>query len=102
MMIRVWEYDVEESAAAEFERVYGAQGAWAQLFSSSDGFEGTELFASVSHSGRYLTVDRFRDRASWQRFQAEHRETYLALDAETERLTLAERELVATEHRVGP
>ena len=97
MMIRVWEYEVADSAAADFERVYGAQGAWAQLFSSSDGFEGTELFASVSHSGRYLTVDRFRDGASWQRFQAEHRDAYLALDAETSGLTVWERELVGTD-----
>jgi heme-degrading monooxygenase HmoA len=93
MMIRVWEYDVPEAAAADFERVYGAEGAWAQLFSSSDGFDGTELFASVSNSGRYLTVDRFRDEASWRRFQAEHREAYLALDVKSERLTVAEREL---------
>ncbi len=101
MMIRVWEYDVAESAAADFERVYGADGAWAQLFSSSDGFEGTELFALVSNPGRYLTVDRFRDRASWHRFEAKHREAYLALDAETEGLTLAERELAGTEPRLG-
>ena len=93
MMIRVWEYDVPEAAAADFQRVYGADGAWAQLFSSSDGFEGTELFASVSNPGRYLTVDRFRDEASWRRFQVEHREAYLALDAESEGLTVAEREL---------
>ena len=57
------------------------------------GFAGTELFASVSNSGRYLTVDRFRDEASWQRFQVENREAYLALDAECERLTVGEREL---------
>jgi heme-degrading monooxygenase HmoA len=93
MMIRVWEYDVPDAAAVEFERVYGAQGAWAQLFSSSDGFEGTELFASVSNPGRYVTVDRFRDQDSWRRFQVEHRDAYLALDADSERLTLAEREL---------
>ena len=35
MMIRVWEYDVQEAAAVDFERIYGADGAWAQLFSSS-------------------------------------------------------------------
>ena len=51
MMIRVWEYDVPESAAVDFERVYGADGAWAQLFSCCDGFKGTELFASVSNPG---------------------------------------------------
>ena len=93
MMIRVWEYDVQEAAAADFQRIYGADGAWAQLFSSSDGFEGTELFASVSNPGRYLTVDRFHDEASWRRFLVEHREGYLALDAESEGLTIEEREL---------
>ena len=52
----------------------------------------TELYASVSNSGRYLTVDRFRDETSWRRFQAEHREAHLALDAESEGLTVGERE----------
>jgi heme-degrading monooxygenase HmoA len=93
MMIRVWEYDVPEGSAADFERVYGADGGWAQLFSSSDGFEGTELFVSLSTPGRYLTVDRFQDETSWRRFQTEHRDAYLALDAESEGLTLSEREL---------
>ena len=47
----------------------------------------------MSNRGRYLTVDRFRDEASWRRFQSEHREAYRALDAASERLTVAEREL---------
>jgi heme-degrading monooxygenase HmoA len=93
MMIRVWEYVVKQDAVTDFERLYGADGAWAQLFSSSEGFEGTELFASVSSPGRYLTVDRFRDEASWRRFEAEHRQAYLALDAQTEGLTLREQQL---------
>jgi heme-degrading monooxygenase HmoA len=93
MMIRVWEYDVLEGSAADFERVYGADGAWAELFSSSDGFEGTELFVSLTRPGRYLTVDRFRDEASWRRFQTEHRDAYLELDAQSEGLTRSEREL---------
>jgi len=97
MMIRVWEYDVPADKAADFERVYGADGTWAELFSCSDGFEGTELFASVSTRGRYLTVDRFRDEASWRRFQLEHREAYLALDVESQGLTAAERELAGPE-----
>ena len=38
-------------------------------------------------------VDRFRDEASWRRFQVEHREAYLTLDGESGGLTVAEREL---------
>lgn len=97
MMIRVWEYDVPEGSEADFERVYGPEGRWAQLFSSSDGFEGTELFVSLSSQRRYLTVDRFRDEASWRRFQTEHRDAYLELDAESEGLTLDERELAGAD-----
>ena len=93
MMIRVWEYDVPESSAAAFEQVYGADGAWAELFSSADGFAGTELFASLSRPGRYLTVDRFKDEASWRRFRTEHRDAYEKLDAESEGLTRGEWEL---------
>ena len=48
----------------------------------------------MSNPGRYLTIDRFRDEASWRRFMVEHREAYLALDAESEALTVAERDLV--------
>ena len=47
----------------------------------------------MSIPGRYLTVDRFRDEASWRRFQTEHREAYQRLDVESEGLTVAEREL---------
>jgi len=97
MMIRVWEYDVPEGSVADFERVYGPEGRWAQLFSSSDGFEGTELFVSLSSPGRYLTVDRFRDEASWRRFETKHRDAYLELDAESEGLTLDERELAGAD-----
>ncbi len=93
-MIRVWEYDVADDAVHDFERAYGADGLWARLFSSASGFGGTELFVSLSRPGRYITVDRFSDQAAWRRFQAEHHDAYVQLDAETERLTLDERELV--------
>jgi len=97
MLIRVWEYDVAADAAADFERVYGAEGVWAQLFSLSDGYEGTDLFVSVGNPGRYLTVDRFRGEASWRRFQAEHGEAYRALDLQSAGLTLEERRLIEGE-----
>jgi hypothetical protein len=65
----------------------------ARLFSASDGFRGTELFASVSDPGRYLNVDRFTDERAWRVFLAEHQDAYQRLDADTQRLTTNEREL---------
>ena len=100
VMVRVWEYDVPETSRAEFERMYGAAGDWVQLFSSSDGFRGTELFASLSDPGRYLTVDRFTDEGAWRAFLTEHRNAYACLDAATKGLTTDECELFDG-HEVG-
>ncbi|HEX6151596.1 antibiotic biosynthesis monooxygenase family protein [Nocardioides sp.] len=93
MWIRVWEYDVRPSARAAFEQAYGPEGAWAQLFSTSEGFRGTELFVSSTRPDRYLTVDRFVDARAWDEFLAANGEAYQRLDAETEHLTAGEREL---------
>ncbi len=95
MWIRVWEYDVVPSARAEFEQAYGPDGAWAQLFASSSGFRGTELFASSTSADRYLTIDRFDDAAAWADLQATKGEEYRRLDAELAHLTTGQRELLA-------
>ena len=93
MLVRVWEYDVPEGSRDEFERVYGADGDWARLFSSSSGYAGTELFASLSSPGRYITVDRFSDEAAWEAFLARHWDAYVRLDERTAGLTADERAL---------
>ena len=93
MLVRVWEYDVPEGSRDEFERVYGADGDWARLFSSSSGYAGTELFASLSTPGRYVTVDRFSDDAAWEAFLAKRWDAYVRLDEQTAGLTTAERAL---------
>ena len=93
MRIRVWRYDVRAGSTADFERIYGQDGAWARLFSRAEGFIGTELYRAVDRPGRYLTVDAFTDDASWQRFLLEHRVAYDDLDRQTSGLTLEEQEL---------
>lgn len=92
-LTRVWQYDVRPGAEAEFEEAYGADGSWAQLFAASDGYLGTELFGSLDVAGRYLTVDRFRDRRAWRQFHIDHGSAYHVLDERCGRLTLAEQEL---------
>ena len=96
-MVRVWEYAVPETSRAEFKRTYGAAGEWVQLFSSSDGFRGTELYVSLGDPGRYLTVDRFTDKGAWRAFLTEHRDAYARLDAATKGLTTSECELAGGE-----
>ena len=102
MLVRVWEYEVPEGAAAEFESAYGADGLWARLFASEPGFVGTELYRSVAAVDRYVTVDLFEDPGSWQRFLDNHGEAYERLDARTAHLTTRETELVAADAGESP
>jgi heme-degrading monooxygenase HmoA len=77
----VFSYDVHEPA--EFERVYGSDGEWAQFFRTGRGFLGTELLRDVETPGRYLVVDRWESADAYNAFVAENREEYMRRVDET-------------------
>jgi heme-degrading monooxygenase HmoA len=71
----VFSYEVRE--AAEFERVYGPGGDWAQFFSEARGYIGTELLRDVEIPSRYVLIDRWDSAEDYNAFAAEHREEYM-------------------------
>jgi len=71
----VFSYEVHD--AAEFERVYGADGEWAEFFRQGRGYIGTELLRDVEAPGRYLVIDRWESADAYNAFVAEHRESYM-------------------------
>jgi heme-degrading monooxygenase HmoA len=71
----VFSYEVHD--AAEFERVYGSDGEWAEFFRQGRGYIGTELLQDVEAPGRYLVVDRWESADAYNAFVAEHREEYM-------------------------
>lgn len=95
MFVRVWEYRVRPECIDAFERAYGAEGDWAQLFVREPGFIGTALFRDTSNVLRFLTVDRWQDEESWARFLAKRRGEYDALDARFEELTQDESDVLS-------
>ena len=87
MYIIIWEFQVKEGHEAEFEQLYGPDGAWVQLFKQGEDFLGTELLRDVGQPCRYLTLDRWRSRAAYEAFQKRWAETYKELDGRCEGLT---------------
>ncbi|HLX32891.1 MAG TPA: antibiotic biosynthesis monooxygenase [Gaiellaceae bacterium] len=81
MIALVFSYEVED--AAEFERVYGADGEWAEFFRAGRGYIGTELLRDVEAPGRYLVIDRWESSETYNAFVAEHREEYMRRVDET-------------------
>jgi heme-degrading monooxygenase HmoA len=71
----VFSYQVHD--AAEFERVYGAAGEWAEFFREGRGYMGTELLRDVETPGRYLVIDRWESADAYNAFVAERQSEYM-------------------------
>ncbi len=76
MIAIVFSYEVVRDAA-EFERVYGPNGEWAEFFRRGRGYIGTELLRDLEAPTRFLVVDRWESADAYNAFIAERREEYM-------------------------
>jgi len=83
----VWEFSVHPSRIAEFESSYGSEGDWARLFARSPHYKGTTLLRHTDHTNRFLTIDLWDDRASFDAFKHQNGTEYTSLDLRCEELT---------------
>jgi heme-degrading monooxygenase HmoA len=72
----VFSYEVVRDTA-EFERVYGMDGEWAEFFRQGRGYIGTELLRDVEVPSRFLVIDRWESTDAYKTFVAAHREEYM-------------------------
>lgn len=89
----VWEFEVTAERAAEFERHYGPDGTWVELFRRDGAFRGTTLLRDREKPTRYLTIDRWLDLQSYEAFRVRYAKEYQQIDLQMEHLTVAERRL---------
>jgi heme-degrading monooxygenase HmoA len=71
----VFSYEVHD--AAEFDRVYGPEGEWAEFFRQGRGYIGTELLRDVEAPGRYLVIDRWESADAYNAFVAARQAEYM-------------------------
>ncbi|HMB24520.1 MAG TPA: antibiotic biosynthesis monooxygenase family protein [Anaerolineales bacterium] len=86
MYVILWEYLVKAEHITDFEEIYSAAGAWAQLFRKHPGYRGTELLRDANYPRRYVTIDRWVSTEAYNSFQREWQEEYKELDTRCERL----------------
>ncbi len=89
----VWEFTVAPDHVAAFERAYGPDGDWAQLFRGAPGYRGTTLLRDRRDPRRYLTIDAWASETAWTAFRAAKADAFEALDRACEALTIEEREI---------
>jgi quinol monooxygenase YgiN len=93
----VWEFIVREESLEEFMAAYGPQGSWVELFERAEGYLGTVLLLSDQASNKFLTIDRWKDVASYKDFRQRFVAEYLELDARLDALTISETRIGAFE-----
>ena len=89
----LWEFRIQEGRAAAFEELYGPEGGWVRLFRKARGYERTVLVRDGEDERRYVTIDRWRDAASYEAFRREYEAEHAALDRDGLALTEVERRL---------
>lgn len=89
----VWEFSIRRSKRREFEQAYGPDGDWAKLFRGGKGYIRTELIRDWQKAGRYLTLDFWESRPSYEQFKKKNRASYRALDKKCVSLTEDEIEI---------
>lgn len=85
--VTVWEFRVKSGKRREFERAYGPDGAWAELFRTGKGHIRTELIRDLEMPRRYLTIDSWRSREAYLSFKRKNRAEHEAIDEKCASLT---------------
>jgi hypothetical protein len=91
VFVKLCEFQARPGLEREFERIYGPQGDWAQLFRRCASFLRTELHSDMENPGRYVTADYFLTPAAYQEFLREVTDEYQALDQRCEAVRASER-----------
>lgn len=89
--VYLWAFRVKPGRRREFVRIYGPGGDWERLFRKARGYLGTELLHDRRERNRFVTVDRWRDRASHLAFRRRYAREFEALDRRCAALTSSER-----------
>jgi heme-degrading monooxygenase HmoA len=87
MYINIWRYRVNAEHSVEFEKIYGVNGVWVELFNKQKGYLGTDLLRDPHDHEQYITIDRWDSLGDYESFLSQWKEEYEALDKQCEGLT---------------
>lgn len=91
--ITIWEYKVKAERKAEFEKLYGLDGAWVKLFKKFPGYVRTELIRDLDNDSVYITIDYWKSKEAYSSFKEESKEEFSGIDKKGEELTLEEKHI---------
>ena len=71
MLAVVWQFDVQDGAEEEFEKLHGADGAWTALSRRSRSFLGSSFLKDLATPGRYLLLEYWSEMMVYEKHLAD-------------------------------
>jgi len=75
----IWKYKVKGGSEQRFEKEYGAEGTWNELFRLSQYYIGSYLYKSEEELDVYLLIDSWTDKKSYEDFKRAFADIYIKL-----------------------
>ena len=83
----IWSYKINPSYVDEFEKEYGANGKWSQLFQKSPHYHETILLKNSDHPHSYRTIDIWDNFDACNDFKLDNKQEFDEIDKYCERFT---------------
>ena len=91
--VYIWRYEVRPERVDDFLEHYLPGGTWSRLFANGDGYLDTQLLRARDAANVFITIDRWRDAAAFERFRQEYASDFERIDRRCEEMTVAEEEI---------
>ena len=86
MIAVVWQFEVKNDRRAEFEEMYGADGAWTTMNRLTRSYLGTSFLRDQSRPSRYLMIEYWSEMVVYEQHRAYQSEAIAALEAQRDAL----------------
>ena len=70
MIAIMWQFEVKDGREAEFEELYGVDGAWTSLNRRTRSYLGTSFLRDQSRSSRYIVIEYWSEMVVYERHRA--------------------------------
>ena len=86
MIAIVWQFDVKAGHQAEFEELYGADGAWTTLHRQTRSYLGTSFLRDQSRASRYLLLEYWSEMVVYEKHRTYKADALASLEARRDAL----------------
>jgi heme-degrading monooxygenase HmoA len=101
LFVTLWEFEVKSGSEKLFERAYGLEGPWVQLFRRDVRYHGTRLLRDLGRARVYVTMDLWESREAYEEFRKKYAAGYAEIDKRCDGLTLREEHLGEYACKIG-